>query len=312
MDGGFERLVDDFGDVLDGPVWDGAGVLFCCPGRNAIHRWDAHTRTCALVRHPTVRIRGLAFAPDGRLFAAQSRARRVVLLSDDGGTYYLNAMLDGRRHNDPQDLVVDRAGRIWFTDRHTDDSIPGPVGYPPLEHQSVLRLTEHDRPGDGRLGDWALERMTFDTCAPSGIALSPDEATLYVVDRDSAAERSRLKAYRVTATGRLGPPRVLHEFDGETSAAGMCVDRRGQIVVTTSHAGGGGALVVFAVGGSVQTRLPVDDAPTNCCYGGFGGATLFVTTGDGRLLAAAPLGGVIRRPPPPWRPARTARSRSRS
>jgi gluconolactonase len=136
-----------------------------------------------LVRHPTVRIRGLAFDRDGRLFAAQSRARRVVWLSSDGGTYYLNAMLGDRRHNDPQDLVVDDAGRIWFTDRYTDDSIPGPVGYPPLEHQSVLRLTERDRPAGGGIGDWTVERMTFDTAAPGGIALSPDGNVVVAVAR---------------------------------------------------------------------------------------------------------------------------------
>ncbi len=288
----FERLVDDVGDVLDGPVWDGSGVLFCCPGRNAIHRWDAGTGDCMLVRHPTVRIRGLAFDPDGRLFAAQSRARRDGL-AERRGRHVLpgQAMLDGRRHNDPQDLVVDRGGRIWFTDRYTDDSIPGPVGYPPLEHRSVLRLTEHDRPHDGWLGKWTLERMSFDTAEPSGIALSPDERTLYVIDRDNAAERSRLKGYRISTTDHLGPPRVLHEFDRGTTAGGMCVDRRGRIVVTTPVVDGGGGLVVFDPDGRgprvcrSATRRPT--AATAAADGG----TLYVTTSTGRLLAAAPRRG---------------------
>ena len=111
-------------------------------GRNEIHRWDAATGAASVVRSATNRTRGLALGGDGRLFGAQSRARRVMWLSADGAAFYLEAMLDGERHNDPQDLVVDAESRVWFTDRHTDSTIPGPVGYPPMAHNSVLRLTE--------------------------------------------------------------------------------------------------------------------------------------------------------------------------
>ena len=138
----FSPLGPGLDEALDGPAWDGGGLLFCVPGRNEIHRWDETTGATSVVRSATNRTRGLALGGDGRLFGAQSRARRVMWLSADGGAFYLEAMLDGERHNDPQDLVVDAGSRVWFTDRHTDSTIPGPVGYAPLAHNSVLRLEE--------------------------------------------------------------------------------------------------------------------------------------------------------------------------
>jgi gluconolactonase len=285
----FAALTERFDGALDGPAWDGGGVLFCCPSRNEIQRWDAATGACSRVRHPTVRIRGLAFDRRGRLFAAQARARRVVWLSAEGGTYYLNAMLDGQRHNDPQDLVVDGRGRIWFTDRYTDDSIPGPVGYPPLGHQSVLRLAERDRadnpgPDDSGLGEWSLERVTFDTVAPGGIALALDDATLYVVDAIDGL--GLVKAYPL-AGDELGAPRVLHRCDDGERAGGACIDADGNVVVAVAH-GDDGHLAVVDPQVGLAAVVDVPEPPTNVCTGGPDGRTLFVTTASGLLLAATP------------------------
>src|SRR3990172_5865999 len=96
-------------------------------------------------------------------------------------------MLDGRRHNEPQDLGVDRAGQVWFSDDWTAESVVGPVGWPPLDHRSILRLSRISETDD-RFGDWHLERMTVDTHRPHGLALAPDEHTLYVTDRGAGAD----------------------------------------------------------------------------------------------------------------------------
>lgn len=278
-----------FDDILDGPVWDGSGLLFCCVRRSEVHRWDATTGDTVLFRHATVRTRGLAFAPDGRLYAAQSRARRVVWLTDDGGTYYLNATLDGQRHNDPQDLVIDGAGRIWFSDRYTDDSIPGPVGYRPLPHFSVLRLRELARPDAGGLSEWELERMTFDTTSPGGIAMSRDEQTLYVADgAGSTSDPSRLKAYLIGQSDNLGSPTVLHEFADGERAAGMCTDALGHIVVTVVAGAPDrtGSVVTFDSAGDLVESHDLPDIPTNCCFGAAELRTLFITTAGGQIYAS--------------------------
>ena len=50
--------------------------------------------------------------------------------------------LDGHQHNNPNDLAVDKQGRIWFT-----DPFNGSAGDQELDHMSVLRL---DPAGNGR------------------------------------------------------------------------------------------------------------------------------------------------------------------
>ena len=37
----FERIGEPFGDVLDGPAWDGEGLLFCKVLKSEILRYDA-------------------------------------------------------------------------------------------------------------------------------------------------------------------------------------------------------------------------------------------------------------------------------
>ena len=286
-------------ETLDGPAWDGGGLLFCVAGRNEIHRWDETTGATSMVRSATNRARGLALGPDGRLFGAQSRARRVMWLSADGGAFYLEAMLDGERHNDPQDLVVDAGSRVWFTDRHTDSTIPGPVGYPPLAHNSVLRLEESgprgtETPGTGTsgtgtAGGWRLERMTFDTTGPGGIALSGDERALYVIDGlDAPAAAASLRSYAIEGAGPLGPGALLHSFAPGELAGGLCTDPLGRIHVAVRAAAGvgGGRIDLLGPSGGLLASHPFDASPTNCCFGGEGSARLFVTTAEGVLLAA--------------------------
>ena len=286
----FSPVGPELDEPLDGPAWDGRGLLFCVAGRNEIHRWDAATGAASVVRSATNRTRGLALGGDGRLFGAQSRARRVMWLSADGGAFYLEAMLDGERHNDPQDLVVDADSRVWFTDRHTDGTIPGPVGYPPLAHNSVLRLTESGPRGTGTTGGWRLERMTFDTTGPGGIALSGDERTLYVIDGlDAPAEAASLRSYAIDGAGNLGPGALLHSFAPGERVGGLCTDALGRIHVAVRAAAGDatGRIDLLGPSGGLAASHPLGASPTNCCLGGEGSAMLFVTTAEGVLLAAA-------------------------
>src|SRR5260221_770503 len=141
-----------FEGELDGPVWDGRALLFCNASQNEIWRYDDAARSAVPVRAQTVRTRGLALAPDGRLYGAQTRARRIVWYRDDGASYYVESTIDGQRRNDPLHLVVDGAGRIWSTDRWTEESNGGPVGYPALPYRAVLGPDPTGAPHADRAG----------------------------------------------------------------------------------------------------------------------------------------------------------------
>lgn len=269
------------GAELDGPLWDGAGLLFASVTRSEIYRYEPASDRAALVRHSSVRTRGLAFGPDGRLYGAQTRARRIVWYRDDGASFYLESTIDGRRRNDPQHLAVDRAGRIWSTDLWTEDSSGGPVGYPPLGHCSVLRL---DPAPDGT---WTLGRMTHDTLAPHSIALSLGEHKVYVTDGGDVTNGPSLRAYRVADDGTVGPPAVLRRFALDDRVAGICVDASGRIVVAAGAPGvepGPRIEVLDRAGRVLAIEAVPGGAPTACALGGADLDVLFVTTAAGELF----------------------------
>lgn len=284
----FERLGGNFDDVLDGPVWDGEGLLFCKVLKSEILRYDARSGQIARFRPHSLRTSGLAFGPRGDLYGAQSGSRRVVWFKADGSTAYLNARLAGERHNHPHDLVVDSKNRIWFSDPYSELRTRGPQIYPPLNHCSILRLDYEVPPRE-----WAVKRMTHDTVEPRGLALSPDEKTLYVADSSPAADRVRqLKAYPVNDNGTLGPAIVLHSFGSDHRGvhrgfAGLCTDSDGNVIAVagSTKSGPGPIIYVFAPTGQVleSHRVPAE-APTNCAFGGADLGTLFVTTEDGQLF----------------------------
>ncbi len=97
----FERLGDSFGDVLDGPLWDGEGLLFCKVLKSEILRYDGKSGQISTFRPFSLRTSGLALGPDRRLYGAQSGSRRIVWFKNDGSTAYLNAQLSGHGTTTP-------------------------------------------------------------------------------------------------------------------------------------------------------------------------------------------------------------------
>ena len=282
----FEQIGSSFGDVLDGPVWDGEGLLFCKVMASEILRWDAATGDVGVFRRFTARTSGLAISPDGELYGAESGARRVVWFKKDGSAAALTARLDGARHNHPHHLSIDGKGRIWFSDPYNPLRTRGPQMFPLLDHRSVLRLDFESPPRE-----WVVRRMTYDTTSPRGVALSPDERTLYVAETDANPGGKReLRAYPILEQG-LGPPTVLHTFGADhrgphRGAAGICVDAEGNVVVAagSTEAGPGPLVYVFAPSGQlIESHVVPADRPTACAFGGPNLGTLFVTTEGGYL-----------------------------
>jgi gluconolactonase len=82
---------------------------------------------------------------------------------------------EGKRFNAPNDVAIDAQGRIYFTD-------PKYVGSESreLEHRSVYVIDP-----DGK-----THEVTHDVEKPNGVAMSPDQRTLYVADTNNGADGS--------------------------------------------------------------------------------------------------------------------------
>lgn len=313
MDWEFERVAGPYEGVTEGPAWDGTALFFSLrasigdetPELNRIMRYDPVTGETTVYRSDTKGANGLAFDREGRLFGCAAHAHGVVRYDPDGTMEHLPNVMDGKRNNRPNDLVVDSQGRIWFSDPFGRASTPEERAQG-LDHTSVNRLDP--RPDGG----YDLRRMTHDTRKPNGVLLSKDERTLYVAvgyDEDLTRE---LRAYPIRDDDTLGPHRVIHAFGrdevdeaeherirreqpafyasyGEKALGnhrgvdGMCLDDAGNIIACAGwkHWGPGPMVYVFSPEGRVLSTHPHEAGPINCTWGGADLGILYITMGKG-------------------------------
>ena len=284
-----ELLQEPYGGVSEGPVWDGSTLLYTQIQACRIMQFDPQIGSISVYRTNTHYANGLTLDARNRVYACEGGTRRVVRYEADGGTTVLADQFEGKRLNVPNDLVIDRQERVWFTDPFYEGAA-GPFSYDrvhqELQHESVYRL---DPQSDS---SWSIDRVTFDTTRPNGVLLSLDQRTLFVAQSGRRSDEKReLRAYPIEAGGQLGSPTVLHDFGEHRGVDGMRLDSEGNIVATAGFelGGPGPSIYVFATTGEVLERYPVPaNRPTNCVFGDDDLGTLYITTTEGHLMRARP------------------------
>ncbi len=284
----FSLIAGPFGGVTEGPAWDGSGLLFTHIPSSIIYRYDPATGATSPYRRGTNCANGLMFDSQGRLYACEGGARRVVRYDPDGPVVLADRYQDSNL-NIPNDLAIDPEGYVWFSDPfYAGAGGPWSVdrSLKELDHESVFRLAP--LPG----GKYRIDRMTRDTTRPNGLLFSLDHKTLYVAQtggEPEAPNQHQLRAYPVSEERRLRKGRVLHDFGQNRGIDGMVLDTEGNIVATAGwrDGGPGPSIYVFSPDGEVIERHPLPfDQPTNCTFGGEDLSTLYVTTIEGHLLRA--------------------------
>jgi gluconolactonase len=268
---------------LEGPFWVAAGgyLLFSdvveanAPAAH-IYRFEPAARTFSVLPYPpplapgqSTSTNGLAVDRSGALLACERYHGRLIRVTAGGTSTVLAdrwpatevAGQPSARFNAPNDLAVRSDGNIYFTD--SDWGIRPGADHGPM---AVYRLAP-----DGK-----LERI-LELTKPNGIALSPDQQTLYF----GSDVQAKVWKASLDASGAAGAPTLL--IDGATVAGGfkvpdgICVDDAGNLYVT-NNADEIKAIVVFDPAGRQLGRIPFPDAPSNCTFGGAERKTMYVTT----------------------------------
>jgi gluconolactonase len=274
--------------LTEGPVWDGEFLYFTHIQASKILRYDLKTNAITDWRSGTNRTNGLAYDARGRLFGCCSGGRAIVRFDPDGKNVAVADRVDGKKLNTPNDLAIDRKGRIWFTNPVNDGNWDK-TEVEELDNRSVLRADPQ------KDGSYKVTRVTFDTTQPNGILVSQDNRTLYVAESSYTIGVPRqLRAYPIREDGSLGAYDALFTWGDDARGVhrgidGMCLDAEGNIIATAGWevSGPGPMLYVFSPTGRVLETHPVAaNRPTNVCFGGPDLTTVFVTSTQGHFFKA--------------------------
>ncbi|MEO6185473.1 MAG: SMP-30/gluconolactonase/LRE family protein, partial [Steroidobacteraceae bacterium] len=180
---------------------------------------------------------------------------------------------NGTPFNRPNDLVADRRGNIYFT-----DTVPLTATAPPVIPSALYQLTSKGK----------LIRIATDIARPNGVALSPDERTLYVANTSGES----IYAYKL---GRNGEVKKRSDFarlvvpppaNGDTpgsGADGLAVDEKGRLYVATTL-----GVQVFTEDGKPLGIIAMPKTPQNLAFSGPNKGVLFVV-GRGSVYRIAML-----------------------
>ena len=271
---------------LEGPAVAPDGTLYFSDIRaNRLWSWNA-IFGLRVLRDDAGRANGNAFDGDGRLITCEGAqqgpgGRRRIVSTDlrDGSVRVIASYYNGRRFNSPNDLTVDGAGNIYFTDpRYGSDRSDLE-----LDCEGVYRIDPQGH----------VERILSqpDIQRPNGIALSSDGSTLYLVDSNEEVGGNRkIWSFDVDADGHLSHQRTAFDFAPGRGADGIKVDTQDRIWAcagvnrprfsSETDVFPAGVYVIDPHRGEIVGSIAIPlDLVTNCCFGGVDRSVVFVTAG---------------------------------
>jgi len=262
----------------EGPVWfgDGRYLLVSDIPNNRILRWDEASGAVAEFRKPSNNANGHFRDRQGRLISCEHLTRRVTRTEYDGSITVLADRFEGKRLNSPNDIVCARDGSIWFTDPTfgIGGYWEGEPAEPELPH-AVYRIAP----------DGTLQQVITDLAGPNGLAFSPDESVLYVVESRATPHR-RIWAYDHASDGRLANRRLAVDAQGPGALDGFRVDLEGNLWCGFGSNGAAGVdgegidgVRVFAPDGSAIGHIHLPERCANVCFGGRHRNRLFMAAG---------------------------------
>ncbi len=208
---------------VEGPAYfpEGRYLLFSDIPNNRIMKFDERTGNTTVFRDDANYANGNVRDRQGRLVTCEhSVTRRVARTEKDGKITVLADSYNGKRLNAPNDIVVKSDDTIWFTDPlfGINGEWEGSRARPDQETTNVYRLGN-----DGK-----LTPVITDLVNPNGLAFSPDEKKLYVVEWRGTPNRS-IWNYDVSPEGTVSNKRKLVDAADQGALDGFRVDRDGNL-----------------------------------------------------------------------------------
>ncbi|WP_036385186.1 SMP-30/gluconolactonase/LRE family protein [Muricauda sp. MAR_2010_75] len=265
----------------EGPVWvkEGGFLLFSDVPQNTIFKWkegegiteflkpSGYTGILPYSGEPGSN--GLIINNEGELVACEHGDRRVTRMPlVGGGKFSLTDTWEGKRFNSPNDVVQASNGTYYFTDP--------PYGLPGREKSEIREIDAFGvyKIDAGGKVEMVIDSLTF----PNGVALSPDEKTLYVTQSDPKAPY--ILAYDVKSNGSLENGRIFFDASSMVKPGlpgmpdGVKVDQNGTIFST-----GPGGVLIITPKGELLGRIDTGQPTANCAWGD-DGSVLYMTANN--------------------------------
>ena len=264
-DAAIEILADGF-SWSEGPLWVPQlnAVLFTDVPENKLYRWDEANGLSVFLdpsgytgyapNEKKAGGNGLILDTKGNLLIAQHGDRRIARvmapLDKPGAFTTVVDRFEGKRFHSPNDLILHSNGDLYFTDppyglKGDDDLLRE------LQTNGVYRLNKAE----------GLSLVYEQLNRPNGLALSPDEKTLYVANSDT--KRNLWMAFDLV-NGQFLNERVFFDatsIERPGLADGMKVNKKGYVFAT----GPGGVLIFNPQGKHLGTIL-TPERTANCAF----------------------------------------------
>lgn len=271
-----EKLAEGF-DWAEGPVWirDGHYLVFSDVPQNRIYSWSEGKPATVFMqpsgytgstpRGGEPGSNGLTTDSQGRLVLCEHGDRRISRLELNGKKSTLAQYYKFYRFNSPNDLVYSSKGDLFFTDppygllQKNDDPAKE------LPYCGVYRLSSKGQ----------LTLLTSELPFPNGIALSPDEKTLYIAVSDP--DKPIITAWDLSADGTIANRRTFFDATALYKAGlkglpdGLKVDKNGNVFATAP-----GGVLILAPDGTHLGTIETGEATANCNWGN-DGSVLYIT-----------------------------------
>jgi gluconolactonase len=276
-----EKLAEGFG-WAEGPIWvkSGGYLLFVDVPGNKMWKWSEKGGLEKFLdpsgaTNPDMNVwreagaNGLAILDKKSILLADTGNRGIQKLDLKSKKKTPVAMsFEGKKFASPNDVTRMKNGVIFFTDP--------PYGFKKFDAAPEIEIKFN---GVYRMGkDGKVTAIEKELYRPNGVALSPDEKTLYVTQ--SEPTKAIIMAYSLDAGGNVTGKKLFHDATdlvNEQSPGlpdGITVASDGTIF--TSAPGG---ILVLSKEGKRLGRIN-DGSPTANCKFGDDGKTLYLTSKD--------------------------------